>query len=588
VVSAPGIDRRVERLRLLASAIAGRTLDVGVAGPGERAWTDRSVVFVDALAAPAEQVRMVAVQASLVAAGSLQPAIVRQLARRPALGRRYLAVEGHRALVANEEFLPPGARSLIDRDLGTRIGAPDDALAVARSRQAVEPPPPSFGALRPRRLLAAPGSADATTPVSDQLLRAPRQLEALSELDGKADGEADGEGDPGRQDLGRLLSSPVGGRGALGRLLARLLGPTRATNGGGPAGAEAPTRVARVRTRGGRTVAATAGAAGRLDAGTALVPQAMTYPEWDVHRRRYRPDWCTVRERTPPHDCVAPLVLPDAVALRRPLARLGTGLERTHRRPQGEDIDVDAAVEARVDALSGSPAAEAVYVEGLRRRRDLAVLILLDVSGSAGEPGLAGRTVHEHQRSAATALATALHDLGDRVALHAFNSHGRGAVHMIRVKDFDDRLDSRVIRRIGGLVPGAYTRLGAAIRHGATVLEARGGTSRRLLLVLSDGLAYDHGYGGVYGEADARCALVEARRRGLGCLCVSVGAGTAPVALERVFGAAAHATVPAPEQLPGMIGPLFRAALRSAEARRRTFQREARTREHLQLARRTS
>jgi nitric oxide reductase NorD protein len=25
-------------------------------------------------------------------------------------------------------------------------------------------------------------------------------------------------------------------------------------------------------------------------------------------------------------------------------------------------------------------------------------------------------------------------------------------------------------------------------------LEARGGTSRRLLVVLSDGLAYDHGY----------------------------------------------------------------------------------------------
>src|SRR5262245_3108820 len=141
---------------------------------------------------------------------------------------------------------------------------------------------------------------------------------------------------------------------------------------------------------------------------------------------------------------------------------------------------------------------------------------------------------------------------------------------------------------MGGLVPRAYTRLGAAIRHGAAVLEARGGTSRRLLLVLSDGLAYDHGYGGRYGEADARRALAEARRRGLGCLCVSVGAGAAPVALERVFGVAAHATVPTPELLPGLIGPLFRAGLRSAEAHRRIVLREERTREHVEFARQTS
>ena len=72
------------------------------------------------------------------------------------------------------------------------------------------------------------------------------------------------------------------------------------------------------------------------------------------------------------------------------------------------------------------------------------------------------------------------------------------------------------MRRLHGLVPGAYSRLGAAIRHGAAVLEERGGTSRRLLVVLSDGLAYDHGYEAVYGAADARRALAEARRRGHG------------------------------------------------------------------------
>jgi len=134
-------------------------------------------------------------------------------------------------------------------------------------------------------------------------------------------------------------------------------------------------------------------------------------------------------------------------------------------------------------------------------------------------------------------------------------------VRLARVKSFNDDLDTLVMRRLGGLVPGGYTRLGAAIRHGAFMVEDRGGTSRRLLVVLSDGLAYDHGYEGRYGEADARRALAEARRRGTGCLCLGFGAGADLVPLRRVFGTAAHAIVARPDQLPGVIGPLFRSAL---------------------------
>ena len=88
--------------------------------------------------------------------------------------------------------------------------------------------------------------------------------------------------------------------------------------------------------------------------------------------------------------------------------------------------------------------------------------------------------------------------------------------------------------------------------------------------MLSDGLAYDHGYERAYGEADSRRALAEARRRGTGCVCLTVGARTDPASLQRVFGTAAHASIAGPEQLAGVIGPLFRAALRSAALRRRS------------------
>jgi nitric oxide reductase activation protein len=155
------------------------------------------------------------------------------------------------------------------------------------------------------------------------------------------------------------------------------------------------------------------------------------------------------------------------------------------------------------------------------------------------------------------------------------------------LKRFGGALDITTFRRLDALAPGGYTRLGAAIRHGTAVLEATAGTPRRLLVVLSDGFAYDHGYDGSYGEADARRALAEARRMGVGCLCLSVGATTDPAALRRVFGTAAHATIPRVDALPHVVGPLFRSAMRSAELLRRNTQRTQRSRERLAIDRRT-
>jgi nitric oxide reductase activation protein len=100
---------------------------------------------------------------------------------------------------------------------------------------------------------------------------------------------------------------------------------------------------------------------------------------------------------------------------------------------------------------------------------------------------------------------------------------------------------------------------------------------------LSDGFAYDHGYEGGYGEADARRALSEARRLGTGCVCLSIGASTDAAKLRRVFGTAAHASVSRFEDLPRVIAPLFRFALRSAEAQRRKSQHATRTNERRAL-----
>ncbi len=539
------------RLELLASALSGRSVRVAFGEPGEPAWTDGQVVFIDAAADAREQVDSIAVQASLLAAGSLDADIAHRLKRRPVLARRYLSIEGHRALGAMADVLPTSVRSLIDSRVAAGIQSPAESLAMASTRKAMAAPPCCFGTIRPRHLLASIRRARESEAVR---LQRSETLVELAEDDAADDGNAD------------FFSSPVGGGGSLGRLLGQLLAAVRRLEGGGSPGADVHTHWTRGAPRG-RSTELSSGMAGALrEAG--VERHGVKYPEWDHHRRTYRRDWCTVREVQPRSQDSATLLVEKEYSLRRSLARLGTGLDRCHRRAQGDEIDIDAAIEARVDAMVGAAPNETIYIDSLRRRRDLAVLLLLDTSGSVAEAASDGTTVHEQQRAAAAALLIALHDLGDRAALYAYSSQGRSNVHVMPVKRFDEGIDGRVMQRLQGLVPGAYSRLGAAIRHGARVLEERGGTSRRLLVVLSDGLAYDHGYEPAYGAADARRALAEARRRGTGCLCLSVGASTDADTLERVFGSAAHALIPRPELLSRLIGPLFRAALRSAEVPR--------------------
>lgn len=365
--------------------------------------------------------------------------------------------------------------------------------------------------------------------------------------------------------VGNLFDSPVGKGGVLGKLLAKLLAATRNQDRDAPVGADAPTHFTRGSAPGGETVVTNAIAIAADEIGRTHGPGTFRYPEWDVHNNRYRDAHCTVIEHDAPEARGVAAHVIDAAPLRRSLAKLNLGLTPIHRRNRGDDIDIDAAVEAFVDQQMGHTPSADIHIESVRAARDLSVFVLLDVSGSAAEPGVAGKSIHQHQVAAAVALTTALHELGDRVALATFNSRGRDAVQFGRVKAFDERLAIDLAARLADITPGAYTRLGAAIRHATAVVDAKAGTPRRLLLVISDGFAYDHGYEGGYGEADAARALLEARRRGIGCLCLSTGADADTDALRRVFGLAAHANVPRPERLAPVIARLIHDGLRTAE-----------------------
>ena len=127
----------VASLRILASAIAGRAIDVALADPGRRTWSDGSTIFLEPAVNRAEQVRLLGVQASLLAAGSLDREMLDALGRGRGLARRYLAIEGHRALAVTNLALPPDVARLIERGRDEGLRSSHDSLC-ARTRAALD------------------------------------------------------------------------------------------------------------------------------------------------------------------------------------------------------------------------------------------------------------------------------------------------------------------------------------------------------------------------------------------------------------------------------------------------------------------
>jgi len=144
---------RPQSLDLVASALAGKTVAVAQLPPGQPAWTDGQTIYVDGSAAARARLEAVAVQASLIAAGSLDPDVMRSLVRHGRLARRYLAIEAHRAVVANADLLPRPLMALGSREIAGRSDSPQRSLSIAGGREAIDEQA-AFGVIRPSKVLA--------------------------------------------------------------------------------------------------------------------------------------------------------------------------------------------------------------------------------------------------------------------------------------------------------------------------------------------------------------------------------------------------------------------------------------------------
>jgi Mg-chelatase subunit ChlD len=557
--------REVPRFALLAQAVAGRRVAV-IGGVEERSYTDGESIFLAELPEPWLGASLV-VQAALLGTGSLDPWIMARLTGRRALRLRYLSLEAARAAHVLGMVLPARVAALLAEVYDGPIpSSAQQSLAWAgEPRRAVPEAPEWLGTIKPIKVLRTSPAGAGGAPTEED--RAGTSIEdALRELDDEEESE--------RSRILELFSAPI--RNPLASMIQKFFGMGRAPSAEGGGGEELPV--------GGRSVGPVGANAktATMPAGVAVdlsgVPLGRRYPEWDFRRGSYRPDWCAVAEFDPPAaEEPAPAVSAEDDRLRRQLARLGLTHERYRRQAEGDVLDLTALIELVVDRAAGHPGDPRVYETKRRTAHDLGVLVLLDATGSTGESA-EGRRVFDEQRALAARLTAALEELGDRVATYGFYSRGRDAVRFLRVKDFDDRYDHAAQRRLASLTPGGYTRLGAAIRHGAHVLSSRAGTSMMLLVVVGDGLPYEDGYEHRYAQEDSRRALHEAIAEGIGCACVSVRSSTEEDVLERVWGDVPHRRLEDPSALARHVLPLFRDAMRTAGASKRSLGSDPRSR----------
>ena len=295
-----------------------------------------------------------------------------------------------------------------------------------------------------------------------------------------------------------------------------------------------------------------------------LGTRSFRYDEWDYANGAYLRGWCRVfeeRAQSASGEALLRAVRPHAKAVRRRFEQVRpAGYQRVKKTPDGDELDLDAIVDARVDIRAGVSPDERVHSRRERLRRDVAAALLVDLSASTDDiveeevaPGQDGaaqdlrdpyfddpdydyaarmaedaakRRVIDIEREAVLLMAEALEGLGDRFAVYGFSGYGRDCVEFTVAKEFDDPMNRQVVDGIAAMKPKRSTRMGPATRHASAKLAASG-AALKVLLIVSDGFPQDHDYGPnrgehEYGVQDTAKALREAEAQGVETFCVTV------------------------------------------------------------------
>jgi fructose-specific component phosphotransferase system IIB-like protein len=223
---------------------------------------------------------------------------------------------------------------------------------------------------------------------------------------------------------------------------------------------------------------------------------------------------------------------------------------------EGDDFDYRALLDVALDRKAGRLPSDRLYIKRVKQRRDVAVMLLVDLSRSTSNivAGAHG-SVLDVTKEAIVLFTQALEVVGDAYAVAGFSGTGRLGVDFFRIKDFDEPLSAGVKGTLGALTPQRSTRMGAAVRRAA--LELMTQESRvRLLLLIGDGFPNDTEYKGDYAVQDTRQAIAEARSRGIITQAITVNLPASPQ-LDDLYGPVRHTVISNVNELPDKLLRLY-------------------------------
>ncbi len=288
------------------------------------------------------------------------------------------------------------------------------------------------------------------------------------------------------------------------------------------------------------------------------------YQEWDYQVQLFRPDWATVYERraTKGDPSVIDDILlkykPVAAQIRKIIDMLSpTGVQRIRGLEDGDEVDLNAAIDALVSIRMGSQPDPRITMRNQIKSRDLAVTVLLDLSESTNdEVDGADQTVLDLTKEAATLVATAIEGIGDPFSIAGFASDGRHDVHYYTFKQFSQRFDHESKARLDGMHGGLSTRMGAALRHAGYGLMKQP-ESRKLILLVTDGSPADvDERDPQHLRHDTRKAVDELSSKGIFTYCLTLDP-QADHYVKRIFGQNNYMILDHVNRLPEKLPTLF-------------------------------
>ena len=225
------------------------------------------------------------------------------------------------------------------------------------------------------------------------------------------------------------------------------------------------------------------------------------------------------------------------------------GLIRLRQWVEGDEFDYRALLDFAMDKKAGKIPSDRLYIKHIKQTRDVAVLLLVDLSRSTSNTVYNSKvTILSVEKEAIVLFCEALQVVGDAFAIAGFSSTGPLGVDYLRIKDFEENLDDRVKQRINAMAPQRNTRMGAAIRHATSQLENIS-SKVRLLIILSDGFPNDIDYKHKYAIEDTRKAIFEARSKNIFTHAITVHfAGEAK--LDNLYGNIHHNVISDVRELP--------------------------------------